>query len=84
MMPAEALCGLQLPPLSHTTSPDTTTPPDPVPCVIGVLDSGPAADQPADAELEALRRTLRETGVHFLGIDNGHAHLTYTAMRVPA
>lgn len=44
--------------------------------VIGVLVSGPAADQPADAELEALRRTLSETGVHFLGIDNAHAHLT--------
>ena len=44
--------------------------------VIGVLVSGPAADQPANTELEALRRTLSETGVHFLGIDNGHAHLT--------
>lgn len=44
--------------------------------VIGVLASRPAADQPVDAELEALRSTLEETGVHFLGIDDGHVHLT--------
>lgn len=44
--------------------------------VIGVLVSRPAADQPVDAELEALRRTLEETGVQFLGIDDGHVHFT--------
>ena len=43
---------------------------------IGVLISRPAADQPVDAELEALRRTLEEIGVHFLGIDDGHVHFT--------
>lgn len=42
--------------------------------VIGVLVSRPAAVQPVDAELEALRRTLEETGVQFLGIDDGHIH----------
>jgi len=40
--------------------------------VIGVLASRPAAEEAADAELEALRNRLDETGVHFLGIDNDH------------
>jgi hypothetical protein len=44
--------------------------------VIGVLVSRPAADLPADAELEALRSTLDETGVHFLGVDDGHVSFT--------
>lgn len=44
--------------------------------VIGVLAQGPAANQPVDVELEALRRTLAETGVRFLGIDDGHVHFT--------
>lgn len=44
--------------------------------VTGVLVSRPAADQPVDAALEALRRTLEETGVHFLGIDDGHVGFT--------
>lgn len=43
---------------------------------IGVLVSRPAAEQPVDAELEALRRTLEETGVQFLGIDDGHVHFS--------
>jgi hypothetical protein len=44
--------------------------------VVGVLASRPAAGQPVDAELEALRRTLAETGVQFLGIDDSHVHFT--------
>lgn len=44
--------------------------------MIGVLASRPAADQPVDGELEALRSTLEETGVHFPGIDDGHVHFT--------
>jgi hypothetical protein len=44
--------------------------------MIGVLVSRPAADQAADAELKALRSTLDETGVHFLGIDDGHVSFT--------
>ena len=40
--------------------------------VIGVLASRPAAEEAADAELEALRTRLGETGVHFLGIDDDH------------
>lgn len=44
--------------------------------VIGMLASRPAADQPADAELETLRSTVEETGVHFLGIDDAHVQFT--------
>ena len=44
--------------------------------VIGVLASPPAADRPADAALETLRSTLEETGVHFLGIDDGQVSFT--------
>lgn len=43
---------------------------------IGVLVSRPAAGQPVDAELEALRRTLEETGVRFLGIDDAYVHFS--------
>lgn len=44
--------------------------------VIGVLASRPAADAGIDAELEALRHILDATGVHFLGVDDGHVHST--------
>lgn len=44
--------------------------------VTGVLASPPAADRPADAALETLRSALEETGVHFLGIDDGHVSFT--------
>lgn len=40
--------------------------------VIGVLASRRAAGEAVDAELEALRNRLRETGVQFLGLDDDH------------
>jgi len=40
--------------------------------VIGLLASLPADAQAADEALERLRGKLGETGVHFLGIDDGH------------
>lgn len=43
--------------------------------VIGVLLARPAADEPADTALEALRSKLDETGVAFLGIDDDHVRL---------
>jgi hypothetical protein len=47
-----------------------------VTCVIWVLAARPAAGDPPDAQLEALRRKLNETGVQFLGIDDDHVHFT--------
>ena len=41
-------------------------------CVIGLLVSQPAADQPADEALEQLRSKVDESGVCFLGIDDSH------------
>jgi hypothetical protein len=41
-------------------------------CVIGVLLARPAAEEPADAALEALRGKLGATAVRFLPIDDGH------------
>jgi len=43
--------------------------------VIGVLVSRPASEETRDAELEALRNRLGETGVDFLGIDDDHVRL---------
>lgn len=43
-------------------------------CVIGVLLARPAVNEPADTALSALRGQLDATGVHFLGIDDGHVH----------
>ena len=42
---------------------------------IGVLAFSPAADAAPDPQLEALRRSLDETGVRFLGVDDDHASL---------
>src|SRR5512139_156332 len=43
--------------------------------MIGVLVARPPADAPPDATLEALRGRLAATGVHFIGIDDGHVSL---------
>lgn len=40
--------------------------------VIGVLVARPAAGEAADAQRDALRTRLADTGVAFLGIDDGH------------